>query len=63
MKSLKEINFSQLGSSSKVIVMNADFIKKDGNGNISMDGVKKFNISSGDDVMYKYYIDGRRFQR
>lgn len=63
MKSLKEINFSQLGSSSKVIVMNADFIKKDGNGNISMDGVKKFNISSGDDVMYKYYIDGREVSK
>ncbi|WES99216.1 M56 family metallopeptidase [Chryseobacterium arthrosphaerae] len=63
MKSLKEIHFSQLGNSPKVIVMNADFIKKDGNGNISMDGVKKFNISSGDDFMYKYYIDGKEVSK
>ncbi|RLJ32868.1 beta-lactamase regulating signal transducer with metallopeptidase domain [Chryseobacterium sp. 7] len=42
-----------------VIVMNADFIKKDGNGNIAMNGVKKFKISGTDDVNYKYYIDGR----
>ncbi|MBE4948525.1 M56 family metallopeptidase [Chryseobacterium culicis] len=42
-----------------VIVMNADFIKKDANGNIAMNGVKKFKITSTDDVKYKYYIDGR----
>lgn len=42
-----------------VIVMNADFIKKDSNGNIAMNGVKKFKITGTDDVKYKYYIDGR----
>ncbi|WP_126651107.1 M56 family metallopeptidase [Chryseobacterium aureum] len=42
-----------------VIVMNADFIKKDGNGNIAMNGVKKFKITGTDDVKYRYYIDGR----
>ncbi|PTT34426.1 hypothetical protein DBR28_13615, partial [Chryseobacterium sp. HMWF028] len=42
-----------------VIVMNADFIKKDGNGNIAMNGVKKFKITDSDDVKYKYYIDGK----
>ncbi|MBP2615309.1 M56 family metallopeptidase [Chryseobacterium jejuense] len=63
MKTLKEINFAKIGNSSKVIVMNADFIKKDGNGNISMNGVKKFNISGADDIMYKYYIDGREVSK
>ncbi|BAP32025.1 putative antirepressor [Chryseobacterium sp. StRB126] len=63
MNDLKEINFTKIGNSSRVIVMNADFIKKDGNGNISMNGVKKFNISGTDDVMYKYYIDGREVSK
>ncbi|NIF04878.1 hypothetical protein F3J23_05440 [Chryseobacterium sp. Tr-659] len=49
-------------SSPGAIVMNADFIKKDGNGNISMNGVKKFNIS-GDDTKYKYYIDGKEVSK
>lgn len=52
-------NFTMVSSSPNVMVMHADFIKKDGNGNISMNGVKKFNISAGDDFRYKYYIDGR----
>ncbi|ROH87712.1 hypothetical protein EGI15_22135 [Chryseobacterium cucumeris] len=52
-------NFTMVSSSPNVMVMHADFIKKDGNGNISMNGVKKFNISPGDDSRYKYYIDGR----
>jgi hypothetical protein len=43
------------------MVMNADFVKKDGNGNMDMKGVKRFNISGGDDFRYKYYIDGREF--
>ena len=46
-----------------VLVMNADFIKKDGNGNIAMNGVKKFKINSNDDVKYKYYIDGREVSK
>lgn len=48
-----------ISGSPGVIVMNADFIKKDSNGNIAMNGVKKFKISGTDDVKYKYYIDGR----
>jgi hypothetical protein len=59
MKSFKEINFTRLGNAN-VMVMNADFIKKDGNGNMDMNGVKRFNISGGDDFRYKYYIDGKR---
>lgn len=46
-----------------VIVMNADFIKKDGNGNIAMNGVKNFRIDSNDDAKYKYYIDGREVSK
>lgn len=56
-KSFKEINFSKVGNSANVIVMNADFIKKDGNGNMAMNGVKKFKVAGWDNV--KYYIDGR----
>lgn len=58
MKSFKEINFTRLGNAN-VMVMNADFVKKDGNGNMDMKGVKRFNISGVDDFRYKYYIDGR----
>lgn len=55
-ESLKDINFNKVGNSS-VIVMNADFIKKDGDGNIAMNGVKKFKVAGWDNI--KYYIDGR----
>ncbi|UTX49796.1 M56 family metallopeptidase [Chryseobacterium sp. MA9] len=55
-------NFSMTTSSPNVIVMNADFIKRDGNGNILMNGVKKFNIGGADDK-YKYYIDGREVSK
>ncbi|WP_431609961.1 M56 family metallopeptidase [Chryseobacterium sp. 'Rf worker isolate 10'] len=58
--SFRDGTFIKVSSGSPgVIVMNADFIKKDGNGNIAMNGVKKFKISGTDDVKYKYYIDGR----
>ncbi|MCP1300775.1 hypothetical protein NK356_16485 [Chryseobacterium sp. S0630] len=56
-------NFTMVSSSPNVMVMHADFIKKDGSGNISMNGVKKFNISAGDDFRYKYYIDGREVSK
>ncbi|UKB81588.1 M56 family metallopeptidase [Chryseobacterium sp. MEBOG07] len=62
--SFKDGTFIKVASSSpNVIVMNADFIKKDGNGNIAMNGVKKFKISGSDDVKYKYYIDGREVSK
>ncbi|UKB81941.1 hypothetical protein LF887_13065 [Chryseobacterium sp. MEBOG06] len=62
-KNLKDIHFSRINGSSKVMVMQADFIKKDGNGNIAMNGVKRFNISGGDDMKSKYYIDGREVSK
>ncbi|MFZ4928878.1 M56 family metallopeptidase [Chryseobacterium sp. Mn2064] len=58
--SFKDGTFIKITNASPdVIVMNADFIKKDGNGNIVMNGVKKFRVSGNDDVNYKYYIDGK----
>lgn len=60
---LKAGNFTMTTTSPNVIVMNADFIKKDSNGNIAMNGVKKFRINGTDDVKYKYYIDGREVSK
>ncbi len=58
--SFKDGTFIKISKGSPgVVVMNADFIKKDANGNIVMNGVKKFKIGGTDDVKYKYYIDGR----
>lgn len=45
-----------LTGSPKVMVMQADFIKKDGNGNITMNGVKKYNMKGWDNV--KYFVNG-----
>lgn len=60
----KDRTFVKISSGSPdVIVMNADFIKKDGNGNIAMNGVKNFSISGTDDAKYKYYIDGREVSK
>ncbi|MEF9477995.1 hypothetical protein OWR28_10085 [Chryseobacterium sp. 1B4] len=62
--SFKDGTFIKVTNASPdVIVMNADFIKKDGNGNIAMNGVKNFRISGNDDVKYKYYIDGKEVSK
>ncbi|WP_347216443.1 M56 family metallopeptidase [Chryseobacterium sp.] len=45
-----------LTGSPKIMVMQADFIKKDGNGNITMNGVKKYNMRGWDNV--KYFVNG-----
>lgn len=39
------------------MLMHADFIKKDGEGNITMNGVKSFKLNGGDDI--KIFIDGK----
>nr|WP_315034287.1 M56 family metallopeptidase [uncultured Chryseobacterium sp.] len=56
----KEINFVKTGTP-KVMVMQADYIKKDGSGNIALNGIKKFKISGWDNV--KYYVDGREVSK
>ena len=61
--SFRDGAFIKFDGKPDVIVMNADFIKKDGNGNIAMNGVKNFKISGSDDVKYKYYIDGREVSK
>ncbi|KFF74353.1 hypothetical protein HX13_09195 [Chryseobacterium sp. P1-3] len=55
-KEFKKFNFITTHNPPKVIVMQADYIKKDGNGNIAMNGVKKFNVNGMDDA--RYYVDG-----
>ncbi|OCA69234.1 antirepressor [Chryseobacterium contaminans] len=52
----KNMSFTTINSSPKVMVLQADFIKKDGNGNITMQGVKKYNMKGWDNI--KYFIDG-----
>ncbi|PKF75697.1 M56 family metallopeptidase [Chryseobacterium sp. PMSZPI] len=56
-KYFKEANFTTVNTEPKIIVMQADFIKKEGNGNMAMNGIKKFKVTGWDNV--KYYIDGR----
>jgi hypothetical protein len=50
------INFISGKPHSKVMVLQADFIKKDGNGNITMNGVKKYDVRGMDDI--KYFVNG-----
>ncbi|MGE8552536.1 MAG: M56 family metallopeptidase [Chryseobacterium jejuense] len=52
----KNMSFTTVKGSPKVMVLQADFIKKDGNGNITMNGVKKYNMGGWDNV--RYFIDG-----
>ncbi|WP_261512476.1 M56 family metallopeptidase [Chryseobacterium paludis] len=40
------------------MLMHADFVKKDGNGNITMNGVKNFKFNGNDDA--KIFIDGKQ---
>lgn len=49
-------NFSNLKDRSAMF-MHADFVKKDGEGNITMNGVKNFKFNGDDDV--KIFIDGK----
>ncbi|MGE8433526.1 M56 family metallopeptidase [Chryseobacterium joostei] len=56
-RDFKEINFTKAGTSPNVMVLQADFIKKDGNGNIAMNGVKRYNLNGFDEA--KFFVDGR----
>ena len=60
-KNLKDVHFTRIDGSSKVMVMQADYIKKDGNGNISLNGIKRFDFNS--DEGYQFYVDGREVTR
>lgn len=55
------INFTALNNSPKVLVMQADFIKKDGNGNITVNGVKKYDVKGWDN--YKYFVNGNEVSK
>ncbi len=51
------MSFTTTNSSPRVMIMQADYIKKDGNGNVGLNGIKKFKVIGPDNI--KYYIDGR----
>ncbi|MGL6128587.1 M56 family metallopeptidase [Chryseobacterium artocarpi] len=59
-KQFKNIDFASLGNS-KLMVLEADFIKKDRNGDITMNGIKKYNIDGMDDA--KIFVDGRKISK
>ncbi|MCJ7932208.1 MAG: M56 family metallopeptidase [Chryseobacterium sp.] len=61
MKNFKETSFITSNSSPKVMVMQADYIKRDGKGNISLNGIKNYKMSGWDNA--KYYIDGREVSK
>ncbi|AZA89711.1 Antirepressor regulating drug resistance, predicted signal transduction N-terminal membrane component [Chryseobacterium nakagawai] len=50
-----------LTGSPKIMVMQADFIKKDGNGNITMNGVKKYDMKGWDNI--KYFVNGNEVSK
>ncbi|SFM99633.1 BlaR1 peptidase M56 [Chryseobacterium oleae] len=54
-------DFDKLSSKARTMIMEADYIKRDGNGNIAMNGVKKFNINGWDNL--KVYIDGKEVSK
>ncbi|HCA09923.1 M56 family metallopeptidase [Chryseobacterium sp.] len=54
-------DYDKLSEKSRTIVMQADYLKRDGNGNITMNGVKKFNVNSWDNL--KVYIDGKEVSK
>ncbi|KFF21726.1 M56 family metallopeptidase [Chryseobacterium sp. JM1] len=54
-------NFDKLSEKARTIVMQADYLKRDSNGNITMNGVKKFNVNSWDNL--KVYIDGKEVSK
>lgn len=60
-KNFKEINFTKGSTSPNVMVLQADFIKKDGNGNIAMNGIKKYNMNGFDES--KFFVDGREVSK
>lgn len=56
-KQFKNMDFASLGNS-KLMVVEADFIKKERNGNITMNGVKEYNMDGVENV--RFFIDGRK---
>lgn len=57
----KNTNSEKYGGVPKVMEVQADFIKKDAAGTLSMNGVKKFKINGWDDT--RVYIDGKEVSK
>lgn len=54
-------DFDKPNSKARTMVMEGDYIKRDGNGNIAINGVKKFNVSGWDNL--KVYVDGKEVSK
>lgn len=57
----KSTNTVQPGSLNRTMELQADYIKKDANGMIAMNGVKKFKVNGWDDT--KIFLDGREITK
>lgn len=60
-QTVKSINFTSMNNAPKAMVLQADFIKRDGNGNITMNGVKKYDVKGWEDA--RYFINGREVSK
>lgn len=57
----KSINTVQPGSLNRTMELQADYIKKDANGMVAMNGVKKFKVNGWDDT--KIFLDGKEITK
>jgi hypothetical protein len=57
----KSTNTDKPGSVNRTMELEADYIKKDANGMIAMNGVKKFRVNGLDDT--KIFLDGREITK
>ncbi|WP_160137373.1 M56 family metallopeptidase [Chryseobacterium sp. c4a] len=60
-RNFKNINFTAANGSPKTMVLQADFIKKDGNGNITMNGVKRYDVRGWEEA--KYFLNGKEVSK
>jgi len=57
----KSLNFDKVGEIPKMMEMEADFIRKDAKGEITMNGIKRFKLNEWNNT--KIFIDGRESTR
>lgn len=57
----KSLNFDKMGEMPKMMEMEADFIRKDAKGEITMNGIKRFKLNEWNNT--KIFIDGRESTR
>ncbi|WP_223609195.1 M56 family metallopeptidase [Chryseobacterium sp. OSA05B] len=54
-------DLNNLNSKARTMIMEADYIKRDSNGSIAMNGVKKFKVSGSEDM--KIFLDGKEISK